>query len=463
MQRSSRPDSLAESELAERFAAIVGADNVLTDPDVVGSYTVDWMGRYRGTGRIVVRPGSTQEVAELVRQCRASSTAIVPQGGNTGLVGGSVPLRGEILLSTRRLSNIGEVDVSARQITVGAGAILADVQEAARSAGLKYPVDFGARDSATIGGTIATNAGGISVLRYGMTRRHITGVEAVLGTGDVVSHLGGLVKDNTGYDLAGLMCGSEGTLGIVTAARIQLVPLHSCRTTALVGFDGAESAVAAVTTLCASREDIDALEIMFESGIRLVIDAFGRDVPFEAPVYVLIESSADEDRTDSLSAVIESCRGVIDIAVATDDARRRSLWQLREDHTPAINTLGPPMKFDVTVPMHGLAAFAESVRRAVSAVSPDARTILFGHAADGNLHVNVTGIEPDSSSVDMVENAVMGEVVRYQGSVSAEHGIGTAKKRFLSLSRTSAEIESMRAIKRALDPDEIMNPNVLFD
>lgn len=463
MQHDSRGDSHSANELAAGLSDIVGVEHVLTEPDVVASYTTDWTGRYGGSSRLVVRPGSTAEVADVVRLCRETSTAIVPQGGNTGLVGGSIPLRDEIVLSTRRLASISEVDGAARQVTAGAGVPLAVVQQAARSAGLRYPVDFGARDSATIGGSMATNAGGISVLRYGMTRRHVVGIEAVLGTGNIVSHLGGLVKDNTGYDLAGMLCGSEGTLGIITGARLQLVPHHTIRTTVLVGFDDVGSAMSTVGVLCSTREDLDALEIMFDSGVRLVAEAFDRRVPFTARVYLLVETSSDDDRSGAISSALESSRGVVNVAVATGDTQRRALWQLRDEHTSAINTLGAPLKFDVTIPLVRITDFIESVERRVSTVTSDAKMYLFGHAADGNLHVNICGVEPLSALVPVVEDAVMTEVMDFGGSVSAEHGIGSQKKRFLAFSRSQSEIEVMRAIKRAFDPDGIMNPNVLFE
>ena len=451
------------NELAAGLSDIVGGEHVLTDPDVVASYTVDWTGRYRGSTGIVVRPGSTSEVADVVRLCRETSTSIVPQGGNTGLVGGSIPLHDEIVLSTKRLASIGEVDGVARQVTAGAGVPLAVVQKTAHRAGLRYPVDFGARDSATIGGSIATNAGGISVLRYGMTRRHVIGVEAVLGNGEVMSHLGGLVKDNTGYDLAGLLCGSEGTLGIVTAARLQLVPRHETCTTALIGFADVGAALELVGVLCSTREDLDALEMMFDPGVRLVMTAFDRRPPFIAPVYLLVEASSDSDRSDSFAALLEASPSVLNVAVATNEIQRQALWQLRDEHTSAINTLGPPLKFDVTIPLVRITDFVESVQRRVAAVTSEAKMFLFGHAADGNLHVNICGLEPNSTSVRDVEDVVMAEVMQFGGSVSAEHGIGTQKKRFLALSRSQSEIEVMRAVKRALDPDGIMNPNVLFD
>lgn len=439
---------------------IVGPDNVVTRD--LESYLVDWTGRFRGSGRIVVRPASADEVARIVLASRRHGVAIVPQGGNTSLVGGSIPMKGEVILSTRRMSRIGTVDPAARQITVGAGAILGDVHRAAAAAGLRYPVDFGARDSATIGGTIATNAGGISVLRYGMTRRHIVGVEAVLGTGDIVSHMNGLVKDNTGYDMAGLLCASEGTLGIVTAARLQLVPAPTHRTTCLVGFDSLAALLASVSVLSRWSEEIDALEMFLDSGAQLVNRTFGRPVPFTAAAYLLIEMSSHCDRDEDLGDTLRTCEGVRELAVAGSDLQRQNLWSLRDEHTPAINSLGPPLKFDVSVPVSDLARFIDDVRSRVESAHPETTMFVFGHAGDGNVHLNVAGVDLSSGIVADIEDEVMNRVGHWGGSVSAEHGIGIAKKRFLTLSRSPAEIAAMKSVKAALDPDGIMNPNVLF-
>lgn len=435
---------------------------MLSDPVDVAPYVVDWTGRFRGSEAIVVRPSSTAEVAGVVHLCRESSVPLVPQGGNTGLVGGSVPLHDEVVLSTRRLTKVGPVDPISRQVTVEAGVTLTGIHEIARSAGLRYPVDFGARDSATLGGTIATNAGGISVLRFGMTRRHIVGVEAVLGTGQVVSHLGGLVKDNTGYDIAGLLCGSEGTLGVVTAARLQLVSAGDLRETTLLGFVDARAAMAAVARMCSLSPDIEAMEMFFESGALLVQREFGHALPLRAPVYVLVEVGVAHHGESPLSGLLESCSDVLDVAVASSEATRLALWRVRDEHTSAINRLGPPIKLDVSVPLDRVADFVESVPQVVESTDTSAVVFLFGHAADGNIHVNVTGVAPDSSRSRLIEDVVLAEVVRYGGSVSAEHGIGTAKKDFLHLYRSPSEIDSMRRIKSALDPDGILNPNVLF-
>ncbi len=441
--------------------AIVGAPNVVTDADARAPHETDWTGRFVGHTPAVVRPGSAAEIAALIDVCRAEGIALVPQGGNTGLVGGGVPLDGEVVLDLRRLHTIEPVDEAARQVTVGAGATLAAVQAAARAVGLRYAVDLAARDSATIGGTIATNAGGLHVLRYGMTREQVIGIEAVLGTGAHVRRLQGLVKDNTGYHLPSLLCGSEGTLGVVTAARLRLVTEHEQRVVALVAFDDATDAVAAVTAWRRALDSLEAAELFLEGGLQLVCDAFALRRPFERawPVYVLVEAAAHHDPTDALSAAVGATDRVRDVAVASDAARRGALWRYREDHTLAINTLGPPHKFDVTLPLGALPSFLEEIPGRIEALLPAARTWIFGHVGDGNLHVNVTGLAPDDERIDDI---VLRAVTERSGSISAEHGIGTAKVAWLSLTRSADEISTMRAIKHALDPAGICNPHVLL-
>ena len=443
------------------LAAVVGVEHLLTDPDVVAGWCVDWTGRFRGTTPAVVRPGSTEEVAAVVAWCRRHAVAVVPQGGNTGLVGGSVPLAGEVVLSLRRLTAVTDGDHLAGQVTVGAGVTLADVHRAAGGLGWAYGVDMASRDSATVGGSVATNAGGTRVIRHGDTRAQLLGVEAVLGDGSVVSHLGGLVKDNTGYHLASLLCGSEGTLGVVTAARLRLVPRTDERVTALLAFDGFAAVVAAAAGLRRAVDSLDAAELFLDDGLALVCSVTGLPPPFPAPhrAYLLVEAAAATSPLDELGAAVESLDWVADAAVATDSVRAGELWRYREAHTEVIATLGAPHKLDVTVPAGALAAFLEEVPSVVAAVEPGARTWLFGHVCDGNVHVNVTGVAPGDLGVD---DAVLRHVARLGGSISAEHGIGTAKRAWLPLGRTAAEIAAFRALKNALDPDGILNPNVLL-
>lgn len=445
----------------DQWREIVGSANVLTDGDAVAPYVTDWTGRFVGTGSVVVRPGSVGEVVDVVDVCRTAGIAIVPQGGNTGMVGGGVPLHGEVVLSLRRLSGVGDVDPVSQQVSAGAGATVEAVQQAAAAAGLRYAVDFGARGSATVGGSIATNAGGLNLIRYGGTRQQLVGIEAVLASGDVVRAMSGLVKDNTGYHLPSLLCGSEGTLGIVTEARLRLVPAAPHRVLAVVAFGTVEAAVTAVAAWRRGLPDLEAAELVLRDGVQLVVDTFGVTVPFPDPhpVYVLVEAAGSEDPTDDLADAVAGVDGVLDAAVASDAARRAALWRLREEHTLAINQVGIPHKFDVTLPQARLAEFVTTVPDVVAAASSGASTWLFGHVGDGNIHVNVTGAPPDAPELD---EAVFELVVGLGGSISAEHGVGTAKARFLPMQRSEAELAAMRAIKSALDPSGILNPHVLL-
>jgi FAD/FMN-containing dehydrogenase len=439
-------------DLLARFREVVGEAHVLVEPDVRAGYELDWTGRFRGTTPAVVRPGSTEEVAAVVQACGAAGVALVPQGGNTGLVGGSVPLGGEVVLSLRRLSGLGPVDDLAGQVTVGAGVTLAAVQAHVEASGWAVGIDLAARDSATIGGMVATNAGGLAFLRHGGMRDQLAGVEAVLGDGTVISHLGGLPKDNTGYDLAGLLCGSEGTLGVVTAVRLRLVAPVGERCTALVAVEGVAAALRAVGALRRAGVVLEAAELFLDDGMQLVCDHLGVARPLAAaPAYLLVEWAGEVDDLGAIEAV--------DAVVADDAGRRESLWRYREAHTEAVNTLGVPHKLDVTLPLPALAAFVADVPGAVAAVAPGSRVVLFGHVADGNVHVNVVGPPADDESVD---EAVLRLVAERGGSISAEHGIGTAKKRWLHLARTEAELRAFRSIKRALDPAGILNPNALL-
>lgn len=459
------PANAGDPQLLADLVDAVGPGQVLTDPEVVAGYAVDWTGRFAGSSPAVVRPGSAEEVAAVVAACRRHGAALVPQGGNTGLVGGGVPLQGEVVLSLRRLSGIREVDRGAGQVTAGAGASIADLRAAAEAAGWAYGVDLGSRDTATVGGNVATNAGGLRVLRYGDTRAQVLGVEAVLGSGDVVSHLGGLLKDNTGYALAPLLCGSEGTLGVVTAVRLRLVPPAPASVVALLAFDGRGAVGRAVSTALELRRtlpDLSAAELLLRDGMALVCGSADLSAPFPEPhdAYLLIEVSGPVDPTAALVDAVGSLDGLADAAVGTEPPRARALWRYREAQPEAVNSLGvPPHKLDVTLPAGELAAFIEDVPAVVEAAAPGSATWLYGHVADGNVHVNVTGPDPEDEAVD---DAVLHAVVARGGSISAEHGIGTAKARWLSLNRSPAELAAFSAIKRALDPDGVLNPNVLL-
>lgn len=443
------------------LADVVGPDHVLTDAAERAGYETDWTGRFGGSTPAVVRPKDGDEVAAVIEVARRHGVALVPQGGNTGLVGGGVPLAGEVVLSTRRLTGVGPPDSASRQLTAGAGATLAAVQASAATAGLRYAVDFGARESATVGGSIATNAGGLNLFRYGGTREQVLGIDAVLGSGVRTTHLEGLVKDNSGYHLPSLLCGSEGTLGVLVAARLRLVTRHPQHVVALVGFERVADAASAVAHWRRALDDLEAAELMLDPGLQLVCEAFSLPAPLSRrwPAYVLVEAAAHHDPAPALARAVESTTGVTEVAVATDAARRQALWRYREDHTLAIATLGPPHKLDVTVPIGALAEFVGALPNRIAALAPHAQVWLFGHLADGNIHVNVSGLAPDDERVD---DAVLRFVAELGGSISAEHGIGTAKARWLPLTRTAGEIAAMRAIKGALDPDGILNPGAVL-
>jgi FAD/FMN-containing dehydrogenase len=438
---------------------VVGAGQLLRDADVVAGYTTDWTGRFSGSSPAVVRPGSTAEVEALVTLCRRHGVALALQGGNTSLSGGTVPLDGEVVCSLRRLTSL-EVDAPAGQATAGAGVVVADLQSAADGAEWAYGVDFASRGSATVGGSVATNAGGIRVLRYGDTRAQLLGVTAVLGTGKVVSHLG-LIKDNTGYHLPSLFCGSEGTLGIITEARVRLVRRTDERVVALLAFPDAAGAIEAASTLRRELSALSAAELFLAPGMALVCEYAGLANPFDRlyPAYLLVEASDDRDPLADLSHAVDSLPAVSAVAVAADRARAAELWRYRESHPEAINHHGTPHKLDVGLPTGRLAEFIDRVPGTVASVSKGAEVWLFGHAADGNVHVNVTGLAPDDDSVD---DAVFHLAAQMGGSVSAEHGIGTAKRKWLHLSRSESEIAVFGQLKSALDPDGVLNPSVLF-
>ena len=385
---------------------------------------------------------------------------MVPQGGNTGMVGGGVPRGGEVVLSLGRLRELGEVDRATAQVTVGAGVTLAALQAHARAAGLDAGVDLGGRDSATIGGMVATNAGGIQTMRHGTVRARVAGLQAVLADGALVDRRAGLLKDNAGYDLPALLIGSEGTLGVVTSVRWRLVPLLTARAAALIPLPS----VAAVADLLArvrpALATLHAAELMTDEGMRLVLDHLGASSPLagDAAAYLLLECAGRADPTDELVAGLDGA-GVRDAIIADEAGELERLWRLREGHTEALNAAGIPHKMDVGVPLSQLARFAEEVVAVVARVAPGARTIVFGHLGDGNVHVNVLGPDPEDDAVD---EAVLRLAAECGGTISAEHGVGVAKARWLSLTRSDGELRAMKAIKRALDPDGILNPGAVL-
>ena len=451
--------------LLSSLRAAVGESHVLTDPDLRATYETDWTRRWHGEALAVVRPASTDEVVAVMLACAAAGAAVIPQGGNTGLVGGSVP-RGaaivpQVVLSTLRLRDLDPLDRLAGEVTVGAGVTLAALQADIRVAGFAFGVDLGARDSATIGGMIATNAGGIHVLRHGTMRSQLLGLEAVLADGSVVRRLPGMAKDNTGYHLTSLLAGSEGTLAVITRAHLRLVPLRPRQAVALLAFGQVSDAVALAGDLRRSLPELAAAELFFDGGMELVMHHAGVDRPFHErhAAYLLVEADGDHDPTDRLAGAIADAPGVADAVAANDGAGRARLWSLRERHTEAISAEGVAHKLDVALPMARLAEFIAAVPALVEATRPGAATYVYGHVCDGNMHVGIIGPDPDDEAVD---DAVLRLTIEMGGTVSAEHGIGAAKVGWLEADRGVADVAAMRAIKRALDPAGTLNPGVVF-
>ena len=446
------------TELLRTLGAIVGDAHVLTDDDTRAPYETDWTRRWSGRSAAAVRPGCAEEVAAVLRACGEHGAAVVPQGGNTGMVGAGVPRGGEVLLSLTRLGGLGEVDAGSMQVSAGAGATLGALQAHARTAGLDAGLDFAARDSATVGGIVACDAGGLRAVRHGTARARVAGLEAVLADGTVVRRMSGLLKDNAGYDLPALLIGSEGTLGVVTAVRWRLVARNDARTLALVPLGALSEAAPLLRELRPRLPSLDACEFLTDEGLSLVLEHLDVPAPMErrAPAYVLIELAAREDPLEELAAAFEAV-GIEDAVIADDSASRERLWRLRESHTEAISAAGVPHKLDVGVPLDALAPFCDAVREAMPA---GARTILFGHLGDGNVHVNVLGPDPEDEAVD---ESVLNLVAEVGGTISAAHGVGGAKARGLHLTRSPEEIEAMRAIKAALDPRGILNPGAVLE
>ena len=449
------------SDLVDRLREITGAQHVLVDPDLKSQYETDWTRRFTGEARCVVRPASTGEVAAVVTACAEAGVAITVQGGNTGLVGGAVPAGGDVLLSLGRLNVIEDVDVLEAQVTAGAGVTLEKLQQHARPHGLDVGVDLAARSAATVGGLVATNAGGLRVVRYGSMREQLTGIEAVLADGSVVSRLVGLAKDNTGYDLTQLLAGSEGTLAVITKVRLRLVPLLPARAVALVAVDGVPAAVELLVAARAGLPSLSAAELFLADGLDLVRAHGKLAAPFAEshPAYVVLECSARTDPTDELLEVLGESEAVRDATVASDVNGVARLWAYRETHTEAISAAGLPVKLDVSVPLSELAGLVDDLPVTVEAAAPGSRVIIFGHLGEGNLHVNVLDA---GDHAEQVSEAVLRLVADRSGSISSEHGVGRAKARWLTLSRSDAEIDAMRRIKKALDPAGTLNPGVLL-
>ena len=463
------------NELIEALRALLGPRGLLTDAEDVAPYAVDWRGAHRGRAAAVLRPGTTAEVATAVRLCRDAGVALVPPGGNTGLCGGAVPDDSgrQLVLSTSRLRRVRDVDPVNDTVTVEAGAVLRTVQEAAEQVGRLFPLSLGAEGSCTIGGNLATNAGGTGVVRYGMMRELTLGLEVVLPDGRIWDGLRALRKDNTGYDLKQLFIGAEGTLGIITAAVLKLYPATPRRATAWVALRDLPAAVEMLGVLRdVAGERLGTWELMSRQALEMVLAHVpGTRDPIAAPAswYGLVELAGPE-AADGLDDDLERALGsafdrglVVDAVVAGSPVQRRSLWTLREGISEAQNPEGPSLKHDVTVPIGSLAAFVERTDRVLAEQVPGIRLVTYGHVGDGNLHYNLS--KPVGSadaafsarSADL-SRAIYDSVAASAGSISAEHGLGTAKRDAAASYKDPVELDLMRAVKRAIDPAGLMNP-----
>ena len=463
----------------EQLRSICGPDHVLTEGDL-SAWEVDWRKRSHGKALAVVRPGNTDEVAQVVKACVSARVSLVPQGGNTGLVVGSTPddSGSQLVLSLQRLHAVREIDAANLTITVEAGCVLQHLQEAALQAGFLFPLSLAAEGSCTLGGNLATNAGGTQVLRYGNARDLCLGLEVVTAAGEVWHGLSGLRKDNTGYDLRDLYIGSEGTLGVITAATLKLYPLPAARLTAWAAVASMDEAVA---LLGLAQQHLGAnltgFEVMGQFALSLVVKHFAQlKVPFHdsAAFGVLLECSDQESEAHARAqferlleaALAKGC--ISDAVVAESLAQARQLWHVRESIPLAQAEEGLNIKHDISVPVSRIPEFVRSTDALLKQALPGVRLVNFGHLGDGNLHYNVQAPAGVDAAVfmrereDVVNTLVFDAVQRFGGSISAEHGVGTLKVSKLEQHKSPVALSLMRSIKTALDPHNLMNPGKLL-
>ncbi len=472
-------DPLPPGGFLAGLEAIVGASYLVTDPATMAPFLADWRGRFTGRACAVVLPADTAEVARVVAACAAARVPIVPQGGRTGLVLGSVPdaSGSAIVLSLRRLDRIRAVDAANRTMTVEAGCILVDIQQAALEAGMLFPLSLAAEGSCTIGGNLSTNAGGTAVLRYGNTRELCLGLEVVTASGQVWDGLRGLRKDNTGYALRELFIGAEGTLGVITAAVLKLYPQPKAVLTALVALDSPESALALLSLVqerCGAA--LTGFELMSDFCLRLVASQFPalpRPFATHYAQYALLELSSIESE-DHAADLVESAVGAaldagiaLDAVLATSSSQSIGLWKLREHIPLAQAAAGKNIKHDISLPVSNIPDFIERTDALLQADFPGCQPVCFGHLGDGNLHYNIA--PPDGVGHDAflahqaaVNRIVHDSVAAFHGSISAEHGVGALKRDELPRYKQPVELDMMRAVKAALDPLGIMNPGKIL-
>ena len=463
------------TSLIDTLRHLVGAPHVLAEGDL-SAYEMDWRKRIQGKALCVVRPGSTEQVAAVVKACAAAGVSIVPQGGNTGLVVGSIPDDSgrQVLLSLQRMNAVRAVDGENLTITVESGCVLQNLQQAAEQAGYLFPLSLGSEGSCTIGGNLSTNAGGTQVVRYGNTRELCLGLEVVTAQGDIMQGLTGLRKDNTGYDLRDLFIGSEGTLGIITAATMKLFPLPAASLTAWAAVPSMRDAV---TLLGLAHQHLGAgltgFEVMGQFALSLVDKHYPQlRVPLfkETPWCVLLEnadSESEEHARTRFEALMETAfeQGcVTDAVVAESLTQARNLWHIRESITLAQAEEGLNIKHDISLPVSAIPAFVEATDAELMREIPGVRLVDFGHLGDGNLHYNVQAPEGGDTRVfletqeERVNHIVYQNVRRFHGSISAEHGVGSMKVDSLPSYKDPTALALMATLKRALDPHNTLNP-----
>ena len=457
--------------LIERLREIVGPGGWISDPQELQPHVTEWRGVYEGRALIMVKPRTTDEVVAIVRACADNDTAIVPQGGNTSMCGGAVPdASGEqVILNLSRMNRVLDVDSGNFSMTVQAGCLRATAQEAARAEGRYFPLSLGAEGSCQLGGNIATNAGGINVGRYGTARALVLGLEVVLANGTVLDSLRSLRKDTAGYDLKQLFIGSEGTLGIITAASLRLFPDPGHMATALVGIDRAGAAVELLGSLKTRLDDrIESFELVSRRVFNLVETHIpNASLPFEEeyPWYVLIEAATGGDAELLENTLLQEAEDgrLLDAVIAKNEAEAAELWRLRHSISEAERQDGKALKHDISVPLSRMQEFLERGDELLETRWPDARLVAFGHVGDGNLHYNVVlprdlSAEKWAAEGERVTRALYELVQSLNGSFSAEHGVGQSKRADLASYRAGPELDLMRSLKKMLDPANILNP-----
>lgn len=453
-------------KLEQTIVKIVGKSNFLTGQDVVNREE-DWGRDSPCPAKAIVRPGSTEELSCVLKECYKENQTVVTHGGRTGLAQGAVSTKNDIIVSLERMVGIETLDHQNRTMTVLAGTPLQAVQDAAEEVDLHFALDLGARGSATIGGNIATNAGGLNVIRYGMMREQVLGLEVVLADGTVITSLNKLIKNNSGYDLKHLFIGSEGTLGIVTRATLRLRPAYSDFNTALLATGSYEDTIKILHKLDRDMAgSLLAFEVMWQNFYKVVTEQNnGRKAPISAefPYYILIESAIinpekDQETFQELLMSLVEQGFIIDAVIAKSNTERQSLWDLRDD-TESIFNLGPVINFDVSLPLGDIPEYLAKVEGEIKQQWPDALLIEFGHLGDNNLHLTICIDDSCLKEQKKVKDIVYENLQKYHGAVSAEHGIGIEKASYLPLSRNKAEISMMYSLKKTFDPKGILNPN----